>query len=86
MDFGPKQSGWLINQLGDGARRPATPFVFAIIFAFTNKVLDCRILKIRDIRPNDYIMNNTGHVYSEYIDEDLKPYKDALSLNGERLF
>jgi len=42
------------------------------LFAFKNKVLDCRTCEIRDIRPNDYIMINTGYDYPEYIDEDLK--------------
>lgn len=42
------------------------------LFAFKNKVLDCRTLEIRDIRPLDYIMLNTGYDYPEYIDEDLK--------------
>ena len=42
------------------------------LFAFKNKVLDCRSLIIRDIKPNDYIMNNTGYDYPEYTDEDLK--------------
>ena len=42
------------------------------LFAFKNKVLDCRTLEIRDIKPNDYIMNNTGYDYPEYIDDDLK--------------
>jgi P4 family phage/plasmid primase-like protien len=42
------------------------------LFAFKNKVLDCRTLEIRDIKPNDYIMNNTGYDYPEYTDEDLK--------------
>ena len=42
------------------------------LFAFKNKILDCRTLEIRDIKPNDYIMNNTGYDYPEYTDEDLK--------------
>ena len=42
------------------------------LFAFKNKILDCRTLEIRDIRPNDYIMINTDYDYPEYIDEDLK--------------
>lgn len=42
------------------------------LFAFKNKVLDCRTLEIRDIRPLDYIMTNTNYDYPEYIDEDLK--------------
>jgi len=42
------------------------------LFAFKNKVLDCRSLEIRDIRSNDYIMTNTGYDYPEYIDDDLK--------------
>jgi hypothetical protein len=40
------------------------------LFAFKNKLLDCRSLEIRNIRPDDYIMNNTGYDYPEYIDED----------------
>lgn len=42
------------------------------LFAFNNKVLDCRTLEIRDIRPDDYILINTDYEYPEYIDEDLK--------------
>jgi hypothetical protein len=42
------------------------------LFAFKNKVLDCRSLEIRSIKPDDYIMINTGYDYPEYIDEDLK--------------
>lgn len=42
------------------------------LFAFKNKLLDCRSLEIRDIRPSDYIMTNTGYDFPEYIDEDLK--------------
>lgn len=42
------------------------------LFAFKNKVLDCRSLEIRDIRPDDYIMINTGYDYPEYIDDELK--------------
>ena len=42
------------------------------LFAFKNKVLDCKSLEIRDIRPDDYIMINTGYDYPEYIDDELK--------------
>ena len=42
------------------------------LFAFRNKVLDCRTLEIRDAKPNDYIMINTGYDFPEYVDEDLK--------------
>ena len=42
------------------------------LFAFRNKVLDCRTLEIRDAKPNDYIMINTGYDYPEYVDDDLK--------------
>jgi len=42
------------------------------LFAFKNQVLDCRSLEIRDIRPDDYIMLNTGYDYPEYIDDELK--------------
>jgi P4 family phage/plasmid primase-like protien len=40
------------------------------LFAFKNKLLDCRSLEIRNIRPDDYIMTNTGYDYPEFIDED----------------
>jgi P4 family phage/plasmid primase-like protien len=43
---------------------------YGSLFAFKNKVLDCRSLEIRNIRPDDYIMNNTGYDYPEYIDEE----------------
>lgn len=42
------------------------------LFAFNNKVFDCRTCEIRNIKPNDYIMINTGYDYPEFIDEDLK--------------
>ena len=42
------------------------------LYAFKNKVFDCKTLEIRPIQPTDYIMNNTGYDYPEYIDEDLK--------------
>lgn len=42
------------------------------LFAFKNKLLDCKNLEIRDIRPDDFIMTNTGYDFPEYIDEDLK--------------
>jgi hypothetical protein len=42
------------------------------LFAFKNKVLDCRTCEIRNIRPDDYIMTNTGYNFPEYIDEDNK--------------
>jgi hypothetical protein len=42
------------------------------LFAFKNKVLDCRTCEIRDIKPDDYVMTNTGYEFPEYIDEDLK--------------
>jgi len=42
------------------------------LFAFKNKVFDCKTLEIRPIKPDDYIMNNTGYDYPEYIDEDCK--------------
>jgi hypothetical protein len=42
------------------------------LFAFNNKVFDCRTCEIRNIKPDDYIMINTGYDYPEFIDEDLK--------------
>ena len=42
------------------------------LFAFRNKVLDCKTCEVRPIKPTDYIMNNTEYDYPEYIDEDLK--------------
>jgi hypothetical protein len=42
------------------------------LFAFKNKVLDCKTCEIRNIKPNDYIMTNTGYDYPEFIDEDNK--------------
>ena len=40
------------------------------LFAFSNKVFDCKTNQFRNIEPNDYIMTNTGYDYPEYIDED----------------
>lgn len=40
------------------------------LFAFKNKVFDCKTLQLRTIKPDDFIMNNTGYDYPEYIDED----------------
>lgn len=42
------------------------------LFAFKNKVLDCKALEIRNIKPDDYIMTNTGYYYPEYIDDKNK--------------
>ena len=42
------------------------------LFAFRNKVLDCQNKEVRYIKPDDYIMTNTGYDYPEFIDEDLK--------------
>ena len=42
------------------------------LFAFRNKVFDCKTCEVRPIKPTDYIMNNTEYDYPEYIDEDLK--------------
>ena len=36
------------------------------------KFLIVELLKFVGIKPNDYIMNNTGYDYPEYTDEDLK--------------
>ena len=40
------------------------------LFAFSNKVFDCKTNQFRNIEPNDYIMTNTGYDYPEYIDEE----------------
>ena len=40
------------------------------LFAFSNKVFDCKTNQFRKIEPNDYIMTNTGYDYPEYIDEE----------------
>ncbi|KAJ1639302.1 hypothetical protein T492DRAFT_832926 [Pavlovales sp. CCMP2436] len=42
------------------------------LFAFSNKVFDCRTEEVRDILSSDYIMNNTGYIYPEEIDEKAK--------------
>jgi hypothetical protein len=42
------------------------------LFAFTNKVLDCRAGVVRDIMPNDYILITTGYKYPEVVDEKAK--------------
>ena len=36
------------------------------------KFLIVELLKFVGIKPNDYIMNNTGYDYPEYTDGDLK--------------
>ena len=38
------------------------------LFAFINKVLDCKTCEIRDIEPDDYIMITTNYNYPEYTD------------------
>jgi len=40
------------------------------LFAFSNKVFDCKTNKLRNIEPDDYIMTNTGYDFPEYIDDD----------------
>jgi P4 family phage/plasmid primase-like protien len=40
------------------------------LFAFSNKVLDCKTNKFRSIESDDYIMTNTGYEYPEYIDDE----------------
>ena len=40
------------------------------LFAFLNKVFDCKSNKFRCIEPDDYVITNTGYDYPEYIDDD----------------
>ena len=39
------------------------------LFAFKNKVFDFNTNQLREIKPKDYIMTNTGYNYTEIIDE-----------------
>ena len=39
------------------------------LFAFNNKVFNCRTKEIRDIKPDDFIMTTCGYDYPEIIDE-----------------
>jgi len=40
------------------------------LYAFSNKVFDFKINKLRNIKPDDYIMTNTEYEYPEYIDKE----------------
>lgn len=52
------------------------------LFAFSNKVLDCKLFEVRPIRPSDYIMNNTGYVFPEtsdpYIEKEIISYYNTI--------
>ena len=44
------------------------------LFAFSNKVFDCKTNKLRNIEPDDYVMTNTGYDYPEYVDEEVRKF------------
>ena len=57
------------------------------LFAFKDKVFDFHTNTIRLIKPNDYIMTNTGYKYPEYIQEEdsqfLQDYFETLFPNED---
>lgn len=42
------------------------------LLAFKDKVLDCHMKAVRNIRPDDYILKTTGYKYPDNIDESAK--------------
>jgi P4 family phage/plasmid primase-like protien len=59
------------------------------LYAFKNKVYDFRTNELRYIKPNDYIMTNTGYDYPEDIEdkntEFINKYFDTLFLNNSEI-
>jgi P4 family phage/plasmid primase-like protien len=57
------------------------------LYAFKNKVYDFRTKELRYIKPDDYIMTNTGYDYPEYIEDEntefINKYFDTLFPNPE---
>ena len=57
------------------------------LYAFKNKVYDFRTKELRYIKPDDYIMTNTGYDYPEYIEDEntefINKYFDTLFPNTE---
>jgi P4 family phage/plasmid primase-like protien len=57
------------------------------LYAFKNKVYDFRTKELRYIKPDDYIMTNTGYDYPEYIEDEntefINKYFDTLFPNKE---
>ena len=57
------------------------------LFAFKNKVYDFRTNELRYIKPDDYIMTNTGYDYPEYIEDKntvfINKYFDTLFPNSD---
>jgi P4 family phage/plasmid primase-like protien len=57
------------------------------LYAFKNKVYDFRTKELRYIKPDDYIMTNTGYDYPEYIEDEntqfINKYFDTLFPNEE---
>ena len=57
------------------------------LFAFKNKVYDFRTNELRYIKPDDYIMTNTGYDYPEYIEDNntvfINKYFDTLFPNSD---
>jgi P4 family phage/plasmid primase-like protien len=57
------------------------------LYAFKNKVYDFKTKELRYIKPNDYIMTNTGYDYPEYIEyentEFINKYFDTLFPDAE---
>jgi hypothetical protein len=55
------------------------------LYAFKNKVYDFRTKELRYIKPDDYIMTNTGYDYPEYIEDEntefINKYFDTLFPN-----
>ena len=57
------------------------------LYVFKNKVYDFRTKELRYIKPDDYIMTNTGYDYPEYIEDEntefINKYFDTLFPNTE---
>ena len=57
------------------------------LYAFKNKVYDFRTKELRYIKPDDYIMTNTGYDYPEYVEDEntefINKYFDTLFPNTE---
>lgn len=58
------------------------------LFAFSDKVVDLKKTKadIRYIRPDDYIMTNTGYKYPEYMDNEMEICKQKNEIHPKEQF